>query len=461
MSNIRFLLVNPIDTQVKIENLFPNLGLGNLASFLRREAPSKIEFKIVSGNMAEEISAWQPNIVGITSVSQCYNEAMACAKIAKAAHLPVIIGGDHISALPQTLTPDMDVGVIGEGETTIVELMALFAAEGKFYSRHLASVSGIAYWGGGAILKTKTRDLIQPLDSIPFPARDILKIDRHTSMFSSRGCPYRCTFCFSSRFWNKVRFFSAEYVVEEIGLLYGMGVRHISFLDDLFIADKQRVMDIAALLGKKNLLGKLTYTCNVRSNLVTDELAKMLRSMGVKSAGMGLESGCQSTLEYLKGKGNITVADHAKAIKTLKDNGVACHVSFIIGSPLEDRDSILETIKFIKDNGLTANFEVYVLTPFPGTPVWDYALSRGLVSNDMDWKRLHIDFGPNPNPVILSEKLTEQELRVFYNQLQGRRKRYMKEYQLRDMLKQGIRHPVSVPKYVLRRCANVFGRSSL
>ena len=460
MSSIRFLLVNAIDTKATIETCFPNLGLGYIASSLRKEVPFRrghtVEFKVVDSNVAECIKEWQPDLVGITAVSQNYNNAMEYAKIAKSFGLPVIMGGVHISALPQTLTANMDVGIVGEGERTIVDLISLWATEGKFYNRHLAEIDGIVFHNGDKLVETKARDLIQTIDNISFPARDILKIDKSTSMFTSRGCPYNCTFCFSTRFWNRVRFFSAEYVVEEIELLYKTyGVRQINFWDDLFIADRKRLSNIIDILDKKGLLGKISYTCNARSNLVTDELIQVLKVMGVKAIGMGFESGCQSTLEYLKGK-NITVEDHTRAIEILRANKLSFYVSFIIGSPFEDRDSILETIKFIKYNKIT-EFSTHVLTPYPGTPVWEYAKGKGLVSDNMDWGRLDIKFGENSNPVFVSEKLIPNEIRILYNQMEDIRKHYARK----SMVLHGLKDPLAAMKYVWVRCSNVLSRSSV
>jgi radical SAM superfamily enzyme YgiQ (UPF0313 family) len=441
-----------------VETYFPHLGLGYIASSLRQEMP--VTFRIGLGHVKEWVSGWEPDIIGITSVSQYYGQAMQLANLVKHyTNSPVIMGGIHISALPQTLTKDMDVGILGEGEQTIVDLVRRLSSEGKL--TNLEEVDGIAYHKDGQVVTTKLGEMIKDLDTLPFPARDILAVHphtdmfkslprateiirAHTSMFSSRGCPYKCFFCASSRFWNKVRFFSAEYVVAEIEHLYlQYGVNKISFLDDLFIADKKRLIEIVELLGKRNLLGKIPFICNVRSNLVNDDLCRILKELGVVLVGMGLESGCQSTLDYLKG--NVTIEQHTQALATLRHHGIPVNPSFIIGSPYEERDDIRQTIKFIKDNHIHF-FEVYALTPFPGTPVWEYAKGRGLVSEDMDWSRLDVH-NFDSRSVVVSEKLAFDELDHFYRQM-----RKIRDGRLfRSMLMKGILSPWRIPEYLRRK----------
>ena len=417
---IKFLFIIAIDPSKEIEIRYPPLGIGYLVSSLREHfGEDAIEFKVIDSNVEQEIISFKPDIIGISSVSQNYNKAIAYASIAKKYQLPVICGGVHISMMPSSLTDDMDVGVIGEGEETICDIFELFRREGQFPKSELQKIKGIIYWDNdGRIATTDKRELIYPLDNIPFPARDLFSIQPNTYMFTSRGCPYRCTFCASSRFWNKVRFFSAEYVANEIELLVNKyNVEHINFYDDLFSADTKRIGQILNFLKGKNLLGRVSFSCSIRSNMVNDEIIQLLREMGVKSIGIGLESGCNKTLKYLKG-GNIDIRDNENAIRVIKKHGISIHGSFIIGSPEEDKEDILETLKFIKESRLDG-FDIYVLTPFPGTPVWDYAKSKGLVNEEMDWERLNVNFSDNyGHAVILSEKLTRREIcKIIYRKL--------------------------------------------
>lgn len=407
----KFMFINAVDVTKEIETATPPLGLGYLASSLRENFGREyIDFKIVDRDIEQEINEFKPTIIGITSVSQNYNKAIKYARIAKEYGVPVIMGGIHISVLPSTLTNDMDVGVIGEGEQTIIELFNLFEKKGYFDGNELENIEGVAFRRSDKLVVTKKRNLVESLDSIPMPARDLFAIKGSTSMFTTRGCPYRCTFCASSRFWDKLRFFSAEYVVNEIEyLVKKYHIKRIGFLDDLFVANRLRVRQILGLLEKRNILGKVTFSCSARSNLVDNELAKLLQQMNVKFVSMGLESGCPTTLEYLKG-GDISVVQHINALKTLRSYGIKPNATFIIGSPKESREDILQTFTFIKENPMS-NFDIYVLTPFPGTPVWDYARAKNLVSEDMDWDILDINFGAShEKALILSEELTRDEL---------------------------------------------------
>ena len=444
MGKKRIMFINTVDHKNEVETHYSPLGLGYLVSSLRQEfGHEHIEFKIVDRQIEEQIKTFKPHIVGITSVSQNYNRAIEYARVAKKYSLPVVIGGVHISALPSTLTSDMDVGVIGEGEDTIVELFDLFAKKGSFDRKELAKIEGVVFRDAEKrIIITEPRKAIEPLDRIPFPSRDLFNIKQSTYMFTSRGCPYRCTFCASCRFWGRVRFFSAEYVVKEIKeLINKYNVKKITFWDDLFVANKERLKKMLVLMKKEGILGKVRFGCNIRSNLVADDLISLIKKMNVKSVGMGLESGSPNSLKYLKGD-NICINDHINAINTLRKFGIKLHTGFIIGSPKEAREDILQTLAFIKENKIK-RFNIYVLTPYPGTPVWEYARTRNLVSEDMDWETLNVNFGVcHANAIILSEKLTRDEiyeLFLLFADIKKKRK-----------LKRSLRNPKTLSKILVK-----------
>jgi radical SAM superfamily enzyme YgiQ (UPF0313 family) len=164
------------------------------------------------------------------------------------------------------------------------------------------------------------------------------------------------------------------------------------------------------LLGEKGLLGKISYICACRSNLINNNIISLLKIMGVTHITMGFESGCDKTLRYLKGN-SISVIDHENAIKIIRDYGIEIMGAFIIGSPEESKEDILKTIDFIRRNRLI-NVSIYPLIPLPGTPIWDYAKERKLVSDNMNWDLLSFtNFQNNYNASVhISEKLTRKEL---------------------------------------------------
>jgi len=445
---IKFLFINAIDSSKEIETRYPPLGIGYLVSNLRKRfGENAADFKIIENNIEQELIGFRPHIVGISSVSQNYNKAIEYAEIAKKHAIPVICGSVHISMIPSSLTRSMDVGVIGEGEETIGNLFEVFRDKGNFATGHLRNIKGVIYWNDNRIVSTDKRDMVYPLDKLPLPARDLFNIRSNTYMFTSRGCLYRCTFCASSRFWNKVRFFSAEYVVNEIQhLVEEYNVKEINFYDDLFTVNTRRIQRIIELLRKKDMLGRVNFSCSIRSNMVNDEIIGLLKEMGVKSIGMGLESGCDDTLKYLK-RDNISIKDHENAIRIIKLHKIPVHGSFIIGSPRETKKDVLQTLKFIRKNRLNG-FDVYALTPFPGTPVWDYAKSRNLVDEKMDWDKLNVNFDDNYNSaVIVSEKLTRNEIYKLFLRF----KREQRREKIHELIKRGLQNPSKILGFLINK----------
>ncbi|MDD4353622.1 MAG: radical SAM protein [Candidatus Nanoarchaeia archaeon] len=417
---IKFLFLNMVNPQRATEKLYPPLGPAYLVSYIKKylKDSDKIEFSMISGNFEENIKNLKPDILGITCVSQNYEYAKKIAKFSKKIGIKyVLIGGSHISLCPSSLDKNIDIGVIGEGEETFLELIKLYLKNQKFTISGLAKIKGIGYWNNN-LKFTKKRELMPNIDIIPLPDRSLFKIDSDEAyMFSSRGCPYKCVFCASSRLWEKVRFHSAKYVFNEIKeLINKYHVKKISFWDDLFIANKQRVKELVKLLEKEKITGTVEFHVRARANLVDDAICSLLKKMNVKSVSMGLESGSPKILNYLKGD-SVNVAHNFNAVETIKKYGMYCSASFVIGTPLDTKETIMETLNFIKKSKLD-DFEVYTLTPFPGTPVWDYAIKKKLISkkiSNFNWKNLDIDYSKSHQYNIhMASNITKEELYSLY-----------------------------------------------
>jgi anaerobic magnesium-protoporphyrin IX monomethyl ester cyclase len=411
---MRVTLVDPASTAD------PTLGLGYLASFLHKTL-NKVSVTILETdrNVAERIVSTKPDIVGFTTVTANYTRvAEAVRNLKSRCDVPVILGGPHVTALPESLVTGADAAVVGEGELTLVELVELYRAEGGLPHDKLAGIDGIAFWSGGRLIKTNVRQMLQPLDLVPFPDRDLYDMRRYlrpamrdganyvraTTQLSARGCPYKCVFCHPSLVWRKIRLFSPEYVAEEVDyLVTRYGVQAVLMSDDLFVMDPARIERLIELLGRRGILGRIKFFCETRPNLVTEWTVKLLKELNVIEVALGIESASPRILKYLK-RGGVSVEGNWKAVDLIHSHGMNVYAFVMIGSPTETEEEMIETLKFVSDPRVT-RFSVAITTPFPGTELWDYALDKGLVSIDMDWRRIFAQpVAGRPRPVYLNDE---------------------------------------------------------
>lgn len=386
-----------------------------------------------------------PDIVGISSITQNFTIAKRlCAEIKQSLDVPIIIGGFHITALPQTMTPDMDIGVIGEGEQTMLDLVYAYEDHG-LDKRYLNAINGITYRDENRLVATPKRELITPIDIIPYPARHLIDYDpsQVKSVITSRGCPYHCQFCSQASMWNSIRYHSPEYVIGEIRQIWqDYRPKSIGLDDDLFAVNKPRLRKMIELARQESWFGKIKFICSARANLADNETAKLLKELGVYSVFMGFETFTEKNLNYLKCN-SVTVQQNKDAINTFSDAGLEIIGSFIIGSPDETKEEMLETLNTIKNSKLTY-FEVNALLPLPVTKVWEEAKARGLVSDDMNWSELGFSLPENPNSRVIVSKIPREELlQVLQLFLKERSRRLRKR-----LFILGMKHPEKIAEYL-------------
>ena len=428
---MKILFVNVVNELRKrsIEKAFPSLGSAYLASYLRKYGGFN-DIEIVEAGQNFDASKYDADVVGISSVTQNFNIAKEIAEKAKRGSNPlVLVGGHHITALPSNLTENMDIAVLGEGEQTTLEIVQAY--ESKTLDKQ----------------RTYTSKLIRPLDKIPFPARDLMQLDKHhVNMFTSRGCPYKCVFCSSTFFWKTTRFFSASYVVSEIcEVIDKYKPKRINLSDDLFIADKTRLRNISYLIRAESINREVEFHCTARANLINHIVASLLKDMNVRTVSMGLESGSNRILQYLKGN-SVTVEQNEKAINILKKHGMNVSATFIIGSQTETPKEIMQTYKFIQRSKLDGG-DTYVLLPFPGTKVWDYGKEKGQLNDFMNWDNFEIYFEDNPNRVFLSD-LSREELLSLLLQF----KKLWKKRRRATLFEEAVKHPARILPFIKRKC---------
>lgn len=234
--------------------------------------------------------------------------------------------------------------------------------------------------------------LIENLDSLPIPARELTKINLYkylllpgtvTTMQTSRGCPYPCSYyCpYPLVQGSKWRFMTANRVVDEMLVIKKMGINNILFRDATFTLDMVRAKDICKLIIKKKLT--INWWCETRINVLDDSLIKLMRQSGCKGINVGVET-MSENLIVSQGKPGVTLKDVIRIRNTAKKNGVKLHFLMIVGLPNDNINGLYSTYKYLtKLKPESAGFSV--ITPYPGTKMFDQAIKEGLVSN-FDWK---------------------------------------------------------------------------
>lgn len=345
----------------------------------------------------QAVSDFRPDFAGIYSTAFGWRKARETARDLKALDRGIFtcVGGPYpIAAQERCLEESVliDAVVTGEGERTVPEILERIEA-----GRDLEGVAGTACWKGGEIVKNPPRPLIEDLDAIPFPARELLGDAAHylpppatyrrkpvAVLITSRGCDKRCIFCFQIDRQRKsgargVRFRSIANVMKEIELCVRQGYKEIKFLDDTLAAGYDRAMELAREIEARRL--DITWFASACVSQVDGPLLRAFKKAGCWAILLGAESGVQKNLNALR-KG-ITLDQTRRAVRSAKEAGLVVSTPFIFGIPGETYEEGLKTIEFALElDPDLANF--HALTPFPGTHLHDHYEKYGALSGNMD-----------------------------------------------------------------------------
>ena len=340
-----------------------------------------------------EISNDTPDFVGIYSTTFGWERAMQTASDIKGLLKDVFIavGGPYPIAVKEHCLVEcvwIDAVVTGEGEITVVRILERLSQVGA-----LSGVRGVAFREGKRIVKESPRPLITDLDSLPFPARELLGDPNRyippaatyrrkpvAVILTSRGCNRRCIFCFQvdRERRNGIRYRSVENVMGEIELCLRQGYREIKFIDDSIAANYERAMLIAQEIKARRL--DFSWFASACVNQVDKPLLMAFKDAGCWAILLGAESGVQRNLNALK-KG-ITLEQTRHAVKAAKEVGLKVFTPFLFGIPGETFEEGLKTIEFACEiDPDVANF--HALTPFPGTELYDNIECYGTKSDDL------------------------------------------------------------------------------
>ena len=408
------------------ENPLPPLSLAYLAAVLEADG---IEVQILDflvtryrpEKVRQKLEEYQPQLVGVTCVTLNYHLAAEMLEVCKTVNpdIVTVIGGPHVSFTPkETLleTPCIDIVVIGEGERTIVELVKTVAGGGS-----LQDVAGIAFMDQGTPVKTDPRPFIDNIDSLPVPARHLIPLSRYRALGSpwtvitSRGCPYGCIFCSGRRMLGrKVRFRDPGLVVDEIERIkQDYGFQQVNIVDDTFTVNHPHARQVCEEMLRRNL--NMNWSAFARVDNMTDELAALMKRAGCNMVLFGVESADEGILKTIR-KGLIP-DDVRNGVRIATGAGIQVYCSFIIGLPGESPDTIQKSIAFTdeinRDYG--AEYGYHMLSPLPGTELYEKAADYGLRLLSRDWA----DFDAN-RPIVETETMTREmaiEAMAYYDEL--------------------------------------------
>ncbi len=356
------------------------LGLLYLASMLKREGHAvRITDEIVGDEVEQAIRDHQPDLLGITCTTPLWDRARKIVELGKRYGVKVVVGGPHPSVLPEQCLDDADLDavVMGEGEETIVDLC-------RVDSQKWASVPGLVLPNGGPV-RTAARSGPPDLDAIPFPDYSLLdrkkymgddelgfyvkKTENLIRIFTSRGCPFHCTYCSShSMFGRSLRLRSAANVVEE--LVYQSRLwktRNVCFMDDIFTINQERVREVCDAIRASGI--DFRWSCFSRVGL-EEATVREMAAAGCILIGYGVETGSEKILKRIK---KATTLDQARdTFRLSRRFGIRCKAFFMIGLPDETREEFNETVEFAKE--LDADYIMLsVFMPLPGSEEFDKA----------------------------------------------------------------------------------------
>ncbi len=450
---MKVLFVSPQGSNIyaKMKVGLPPLGIAYLAAVIREAGHSvKIIDRAIERKPMTPDDFMPFDLIGISADTPRYPEALEIAGAAKKSGKMVIMGGYHVTFLDKEAleTGVVDIIVRGEAEEIMVNLL-------KALENHddLNEVKGISFVQDGKLIRTPAAPPPRDLDALPFPARDLLPMDKYTSMMAglplvnlitSRGCPFNCYFCSSSKFGGlKWRYRSAKSIADEMEILYhDDGYRAFAFMDDNFTLSKRRVMEFADELEKRNM-DDIIWWCFSRVDILirNEDMVKRMAESGAFQIFLGLESHSEETLDdYGKNIGN---KEQDQAIALLRKYGINIHGSFIVGDINETKALAMQTARWVqKVNPRIAQFSI--LTPYPGTALYQDVEREGrfLHKNWALYDALHA--------TVKTDGMTPDEVQ----------KMLIKDYRMAYLNKNRIVHPPKLHPLVKLRLKDLHAKQS-
>lgn len=432
-----------VPAAVEAENLsYPPLALLALATWIRHH--TKHEVTILDSQAdhldydqtEQKIREWQPDVVGITAFTvqlvDVHKTIAAARNVPSVKH--VVLGGPHISDFPQESVglPGVDAVVKGEGQKPLELLLDAWSRGDS-----PRGIPGVVAHPDDPV-PTEDVYLFNELDEYPMVDRTLVDYQRYydvmgsggvfTTMISSRGCPYRCTFCNTPR--HRYRVMAPQRVCDEIQACIDLGIREIYFVDDTFNITNKRVHDLCDEILRRGL--KFRWTVRFRVKGVDKPLVEKMKAAGCARIQFGVEQGTEEGLLRLKKDVSSREIEHA--FRVCREVGVETVAYFMIGTPTErSREDVYDTIDYAIR--LDPDYVMWnVMTPFPGTTLYDEGLRDGVLDLQ-PW----LTFMRQPHDDFKAQVWDE----------------YFTHDELRDLLQLAYRRFYGRPGYMLRQVAKI------
>jgi len=421
---MRLLLVNPPSLSKNLAPL-PPAGPAYIASFVRQhgfdvDILDATNLALDHADSLTRIRNAKPNIVGISVVSGTHNSAVMLGELVHEA-LPetkIVLGGPHVHFMYQQMMQEhewIDFCVRGEGEQTTLELLSALER-----GTDASGIEGLVLRQNDAVVVNQDRAFIEDLDSLPFPARDLLPMhayywriygftrpdDNVVTITATRGCPFHCHFCASSYLWNVQRRRSVENVLDEIGHCadkYDIGM--LLFPDDLLLLNEEWAIELCRGIIERGY-DRFKWACTGRPGGISESVLNWLQKARCRLIMYGIEFGAQRLLDFCAKK--TTIREIEATIGATRARGILTMGFFILGYPTETVHTIEETIEFARR--LKLDFAEFNLPKaLPGSPLYDYCVERDLLIDTSDE-----NFNTVSRQMIRLDNVRPEELQVLY-----------------------------------------------
>jgi len=415
---MKVCFINPAPRSYIIERghettgAYPPLGILYIMAYLKKEGYGSILIdqhatKIPTIEVLKQLKKYDPDIIGFNTLTDI-NMGLRATFIAKLVkewnpNVKIVFGNCHATFNHDRILkkyPFVDICVRGEGELTFLDLVKSFESDGN-----LRNVFGITYRENSKIKVNPERSLIKNLDELPFPDReacgDIIYCQNYggvnadygkfTTIQSSRGCTFNCTFCCQSKLSNRIwRPRSIPHIIKELEYLESEGYTNLYWVDDNFTNNPKRAVKLFREMENQKF--KFNWVCDQRVDLINDILLREMKRAGCRTISFGIESANQRILDYLDKK--ITPQIAVNATKKAKKSGIDFIMgTFVLGLPSETLGEIKKTLAFSRK--LEIDYpQFHIFGAIPGTKIWDDLGKSGKIDPNKYWENGIKTLGP-------------------------------------------------------------------